>query len=210
MSPARAAFLDRDGVLCALVPDPETGFPEAPLHADDVTLVAGAAAAAQRLIAHGWLLVGVSNQPAAAKGKVSWSEIEAVQRRVLELLDDAGVQFDGFYLCPHHPHGVVPELTGPCDCRKPQPGMLLTAAGHLGIDLAGSWMIGDTDSDVIAGTAAGCRTALIECPGSAHKRHGDSGADVVVPTLGSAVDVVLSGRAERGVETIPGGAGGHQ
>jgi D-glycero-D-manno-heptose 1,7-bisphosphate phosphatase len=209
VSPARAAFLDRDGVLCALVPDPETGLPEAPLHVDDVALVAGAAAAANRLAANGWLLVGVSNQPAAAKGKVLWSELEAVQRRVLELLRDTGVQFDGFYLCPHHPDGVVPELTGPCECRKPRPGMLLTAARELQIDLAASWMIGDTDSDVIAGAAAGCRTALIECPGSAHKRHGGSGADVLVPTLGSAVDVVLAARAER-VETVPGGTRGHQ
>ena len=147
----RAAFVDRDGTLDELVPDPVSGEPEGPLHARDVTLIPGAAAALGDLTGAGWLLIGVTNQPAAAKAKVSVDELAEVQARVLELLPAEGVRFDDFRLCMHHPDGVVPALSRECDCRKPAPGMLLEAAGPLGVDLSASWMIGDTDSDVEAG-----------------------------------------------------------
>ena len=74
----------------------------------------------------------------------------------------------------------MPELAGPCDCRKPAPGMLLDAARELDIDLERSWMIGDTDSDVLAGAAAGCRTVLIEQEASGHKRKGTARPDAVI------------------------------
>jgi D-glycero-D-manno-heptose 1,7-bisphosphate phosphatase len=193
VSGARAAFVDRDGVICELVPDPATLLPESPLRVEDVALVPGAAEALNRLASAGWLLIGVSNQPAAAKGTVSKAELEAVQGRVLELLAQAGVHFDRFYICPHHPDGVVPGLSGPCDCRKPSPGMLLTAAREIEIDLARSWMIGDTDSDIAAGRAAGCRTLLVEHEQSGHKRESGSRADAVADSLGEGVAFVLNG-----------------
>jgi D-glycero-D-manno-heptose 1,7-bisphosphate phosphatase len=140
----------------------------------------------RRLSEGGFLLVGVSNQPAAAKGTVSVAQLQAVQARVDELLAAEGVRFDAFRICLHHPDGVVPDLSGDCDCRKPAPGMLLDAAGELGIDLASSWMIGDTDSDILAGTAAGCHTVLVEYGGSVHKRAGNARPDAVVPNLNAA------------------------
>lgn len=161
--------------------------------ADDVSLTAGAADALRRLKAADWLLVGVSNQPAAAKGTVTLEELEAVQERVLELLAAEGVYFDAFRICWHHPDGVVPELSGHCACRKPAPGMLLGAADELDIDLGSSWMIGDTDVDVLAGAAAGCHTVQVLHRGSAHKRGADARAEVVAPSLSSAIDAVLTG-----------------
>lgn len=194
MSRRRAAFLDRDGVLNALVPDPASGRCESPLHPRDVRLLPGAAASARRLADAGFALVGVSNQPAAAKGTISLEELFAVQERVLELLSAEGVLFDDFRLCSHHPEGVVAELRGPCDCRKPAPGMLLETAAKLNLDLPSSWMIGDTDTDVDAGRAAGCRTALIEHPGSAHKRGGSGTADLKAADLAHAVTAIVSAR----------------
>ena len=117
--------------------------------------------------------------------------MESVQGRVVELLASEGVRFDDFRLCLHHPAGVVPELTGSCDCRKPAPGMLFEAANTLGLDLSRSWMIGDTDSDVIAGRSAGCRTILVENPGSSHKRSGRVAPDARVADLAGAAAVVL-------------------
>jgi D-glycero-D-manno-heptose 1,7-bisphosphate phosphatase len=187
----RAVFLDRDGVINALVADPRTGLLESPLSVADVTLIAGAAAALRKLSDAGWALVGVSNQPAAAKGAVSLDQLHAVQARVLELLSANGVRFDDFRLCLHHPDGVIAELTGPCDCRKPAPGMLVEAASALDIELTGSWMIGDTDGDVLAGQAAGCRTALVRNPGSTHKRGGGVSPDAVVDDLTGAVAEIL-------------------
>jgi D-glycero-D-manno-heptose 1,7-bisphosphate phosphatase len=187
----RAAFLDRDGVLNEAVPDLDLDTRESPLRAEDVRLVSGAAAAARELADAGYLLVCVSNQPAAAKGKVTVQQLLTVHARVLELLAQEGVQIAASRLCPHHPHGVVPELSGSCDCRKPAPGMLLDAASSLGVDLGASWMVGDTDADIAAGAAAGCRTALIEYPGSGHKRSRTISASVTAGRLEEAVAQLL-------------------
>jgi D-glycero-D-manno-heptose 1,7-bisphosphate phosphatase len=185
--------VDRDGVLNELVPDPLTGAPESPLAPAQVALMPGAAAGALRLRRAGYLLIGVSNQPAAAKGLVSLDTLERVQARVLELLAAEGVGFDAFEICHHHPAGVVPALTTTCECRKPAPGMLLDAARRLGVDLAASWMIGDADTDVAAGIAAGCHTLLIEHPGSAHKRGHSPAPERRAADLQSAAALLIAG-----------------
>jgi D-glycero-D-manno-heptose 1,7-bisphosphate phosphatase len=182
-----AAFLDRDGVLNELVPDPITGVGESPLSVADVRLVPGAAAAAARLAQLGFLLVCVSNQPAAAKGAVSVAQLLAVHDRVVELLGEQGVKLAASRLCMHHEHGVVPDLSRPCDCRKPAPGMLLDAARALAIDLGASWMVGDTDADMAAGKAAGCMTLLIRHPGSVHKRLQGVTSDIYADGLADGV-----------------------
>lgn len=193
MTGARAAFLDRDGVLNEGEPDPESGLLESPLHADQVRLLPGVGPALRELAAAGYLLVGVSNQPAAAKGKVSLEDLVATQDRVLDLLAAEGVRFDDFKLCLHHPQGIVEGLRGPCECRKPAPGMLFGAAAELSIDLANSWMIGDTDADIGAGRNAGTRTVLVEYPGSSHKRVGAFTPDRRAVDLPAAVAAILNG-----------------
>ena len=157
-----AAFLDRDGTLNEVVPDPDSGMPESPLTVEDVRLIPGAAAAASRLADAGYALVCASNQPAAAKGKVGVDRLLAVHERVIGLLVGKGVHVEASLLCLHHPDGVVSALSRPCACRKPAPGMLLDAAAALALDLRSSWMLGDTDTDVAAGHAAGCRTVPSE------------------------------------------------
>jgi D-glycero-D-manno-heptose 1,7-bisphosphate phosphatase len=192
VTPGRpAAFLDRDGVLNEAVSDPVSGALESPLEVKDVRLLPGAAMAAGELAQAGYALVCASNQPAAAKGKVMVERLQEVHERVVELLAAEGVELAGSRLCLHHPEGVVPELSGPCDCRKPAPGMLLDAADALGFDLAASWMLGDTDADVQAGQAAGCRTVLIEYPGSAHKRLDRASPDVLAVDLADGVAQLL-------------------
>jgi D-glycero-D-manno-heptose 1,7-bisphosphate phosphatase len=182
-----AAFLDRDGVLNELVADPFSGLAESPLAVEDVRLIPGAAAAAARLARAGFVPVCVSNQPAAAKGKVSVAQLIAVHERVISLLEREGVVLAASRLCLHHEQGVVPELAGPCDCRKPAPGMLLDVAAELGVDLLSSWMVGDTDGDIAAGKAAGCRTLLIRHPASVHKRRNGLNADAVADSLADGV-----------------------
>jgi D-glycero-D-manno-heptose 1,7-bisphosphate phosphatase len=138
------------------------------------------------------MLVGVSNQPAAAKGTIELVQLHAVQDQVLALVaESAGVRFDGFELCLHHPDAIVDALRGPCDCRKPAPGMLLRSAAELSIELTASWMVGDTDADVAAGRAAGCATILVEHPRSAHKRTRSPEADHIVGDLAEAADLIL-------------------
>lgn len=183
-------FLDRDGVLNELVADRD-GVCESPLRVADVALIEGAAAAAASLARAGFSLACASNQPAAAKGAVSVEQLLAVHARVTELLAIEGVRFAASRLCLHHPEGVVSGLAGTCSCRKPAPGMLLEVAASLGVDLSRSWMVGDTDADVAAGRAAGCRTLLIEYPGSAHKRSGDARPDLRAPSLREGIAGVI-------------------
>lgn len=182
-----AVFLDRDGVLNELVVDPESGTAESPLDVRAVRLVPGAAAAAANLARLGYALVCVSNQPAAAKGRVSVARLMAVHEQVIALLAREGVTLTTWRVCLHHADGVVPGLSKPCACRKPKPGMLLDSAAALDLDLAASWMVGDTDADMEAGKAAGCRTLLIRHPGSVHKRLQVLQADSVAGSLAEGV-----------------------
>ena len=129
----RAAFIDRDGTIDELVPDPVSGEPEGPLHARDVALIPGAAAALRDLVRRR-VAADRRLQPArrregegVAGGARRGPRAGARAARVPK-----AVRFDDFRLCMHHPDGVVPELTLDCDCRKPAPGMLLEAAGSAG------------------------------------------------------------------------------
>lgn len=179
-----AIFLDRDGVLN----DPVGSPPESPYHPADVRLAPSAAEGVRSLREAGYALVVVTNQPAAAKGTATVEALDAVSARVRELL---GVEFDGWYTCLHHPAGVVPYLSGVCDCRKPAPGMLLQAAHDLDLALPESWIVGDTDADIEAGRRAGIRTVLIPHPGSAHRRTGVARPDLEAVDLGAAAAAIL-------------------
>lgn len=188
----RAVFLDRDGVINALCADPLTGALEGPLSVSDVQLLSGVTRDITRLQLAGYLIVGVTNQPSAAKGFISEEEQEAIHERVLHLLARDGVVLDDWRICPHHPEAVVAEFALDCACRKPKPGMLLDAAEYLRIDLAQSWMIGDSDSDVEAGIAAGTRTAIIGAVNS-HKRRNPDRATLHCDDLAGVVEAIIGG-----------------
>lgn len=156
----RALFLDRDGILDELVFYENTAEWESPRALDDVRMIDGVTAPLRRFSDAGWLLVIVTNQPSAAKGKTTLEALHAVHERVVQSL---GVPIARSYECFHHPRDG-------CACRKPSPYFLREAARELGVDLAASWMVGDQDSDLACGRAAGCKVALIEHPASANKR----------------------------------------
>lgn len=185
-----AVFVDRDGVLNHLVERRPGAPPESPLRPRDVRLVEGAAAALAAVRSLGLRVVLVSNQPAAAKGECGVSELLAVHLRVVGLLRAEGAVVDAQRLCLHHPDGPTGPLRRRCECRKPAPGMLLSAAGDLGLDLERSWMVGDSDSDVAAGASAGVSTVLVESEGGAHKRRGGPAPGWTVASITEAVRVI--------------------
>lgn len=148
-----AVFLDRDGTL---IDDP--GYLN---HPDQIRLLDGAAEGLRELADLGYKLVVVSNQSAVARGMVSEEMLERIHERLREVLRSEGISLDAIYYCPYHPDGVIPEYSKTSEWRKPEPGMLLTAAEEMDIDLSQSWMVGDKPSDVLAGQNAGCRTILI-------------------------------------------------
>jgi D-glycero-D-manno-heptose 1,7-bisphosphate phosphatase len=184
-----AVFLDRDGVVVELVWDEADGAFEGPTAGKEVRLVPGAADAIRRIRSLDYRTVVVSNQPGAAKGKASQEDLLEAHERVVGLLAEQGVMIDDYRYCLHHPNATDPALAQACDCRKPRPGMLLEAAAELDLDLARSWMIGDSDVDAEAGRGAGCRTILVENPRSAHRRQ-DGAADYRVGDVSRAVQIV--------------------
>jgi histidinol-phosphate phosphatase family protein len=154
MKHRRAVFLDKDGTLIEDVPynvDPAL-----------IRLGAGAAEGLPRLHAAGFLLIVISNQSGVARGLFPEGALRAVHERLGQLLHDLGVRLDGFFYCPHHPGAPVPEYALACSCRKPEPGLILSAAREHGVDLGRSWLVGDILDDVEAGRRAGCRTVLID------------------------------------------------
>jgi D-glycero-D-manno-heptose 1,7-bisphosphate phosphatase len=173
---ARAVFLDRDGVVNRKLPEGRyvTRWAE-------VKFLPGGAEAVKRIREAGFQAVIVSNQRAVAKGLVSEVGLEFLHLRMWQELFRGERGFDAVYYCPH-------DNDPPCWCRKPQPGMLLTAAQDRGIDLAASWMVGDSESDVQAGRRAGCRTIRI-CSSDVRS---STAADEVAESLPEAVNVILA------------------
>lgn len=153
----KAVFLDRDGTINKYV-----GFLR---NIDEFELIDGVAEAIKGINDSGYLVIVVTNQPVIARGEVSFDELNMIHNKMETLLGRQGAYLDAIYVCPHHPHkgyeGERPELKFTCDCRKPKPGMLLKAARDFNIDLAQSWMIGDSENDILSGRNAGCKTALI-------------------------------------------------
>lgn len=153
----KAIFLDRDGTINKYV-----GFLRS---VEDMELTEDAAEAIKMINSSSYLAIVVTNQPVIARGEITYTELEDIHNKMETELGKQGAYLDGLYFCPHHPHkgyeGEIPELKIDCDCRKPKPGMLLKAAEELNINLEASWMIGDSDSDVQAGEAAGCKSIKI-------------------------------------------------
>ncbi len=150
----RAVFLDRDGTLV----NPRA-YPASPR---DLRLYATIAPELRALQAAGFTLVVITNQSGLARGLFDEAALARMHAYLAQSLHRRGVRLDGIYHCPHHPDGVRPELSVVCQCRKPAPGLILDAADRHQIDVARSWMVGDTLSDVAAGRQAGCRTVLVD------------------------------------------------
>lgn len=181
----RAIFLDRDGVITQLVYYESHGEWEGPRTVADLELIDGVAEGLQRLRAAGWLLFVVTNQPSYAKGKISKENLAEVHAAALKNLP-----IEKSYVCFHHPEAIVEELRVRCECRKPGTASLRAAAEEFGVDLSRSWMVGDQDTDIGAGRAAGCKVALIENPRSAYKR-GKAEPDVRFASLAEFIEHVV-------------------
>lgn len=153
----KAVFLDRDGTINKYV-----GFLR---NIDDLELLDGVSEAIRSINNSGYLAIVVTNQPVIARGEVTVAELAEIHNKMETLLGLEGAYLDAIYYCPHHPHkgyeGEIPELKFDCDCRKPKPGMIIRAAEDFNIDLNTSYMIGDSENDILCGKNAGCRTVLI-------------------------------------------------
>jgi D-glycero-D-manno-heptose 1,7-bisphosphate phosphatase len=190
-----AVFLDRDGVV---------NIDYGHVHRiQDFEFMPGVLAACRQLAAAGFALVVVTNQAGIARGMYGIEDFHRLSEWMAARFAEAGAPLEGIYFCPHHPQGSVPAWSGACSCRKPQPGMVLAAASDLKLDLAGSVLVGDKWSDIVAGKRAGVgRCILSRAPsGSAELEQDVAAADAIRPDhevagLADAAEYLLPVRAD--------------
>jgi histidinol-phosphate phosphatase family protein len=156
--PQRAVFLDRDGTL-----NREVDGVTSP---EKLELLPGVTEAIHLLNHHGWRTVVISNQPVIAKGFCTEADVKAIHNKLETLLGIEHAFLDRVYYCPHHPEKGFPgeriELKRDCSCRKPSPGMILSAVRDLNIDLKMSWVVGDTTTDIQTAKNAGVKSILLK------------------------------------------------
>ena len=167
----RAVFLDRDGTVNI---DKDYIF-----KVEQFEFIPGAIAALKRLQDAGFLLVVVTNQSGVGRGYYKEEDYLALDAHMKEALAKEGVRLAGTYACFHHVEGN-PPYNVPCDCRKPQPGMLLAAQKELKIDMKHSYLVGDKWADIQAGIKAGLPPShclLVQT--------GKAGSDAKGPVMGA-------------------------
>jgi histidinol-phosphate phosphatase family protein len=181
---SRAVFLDRDGVINRRPPEGDyiTRW-------EDFHILPGVAEGISLLNHAGFSVIVVTNQRCVAKGQITEADLQKMHERMTDVLARAGAKIDETFYCPH-------DIEPPCDCRKPAPGMLLSAARSRGIDLRASWMIGDSDNDVQAGRNAGCKAARViaaDAASSERARISEAAitADIAAPSLLDAIRQIL-------------------
>jgi D-glycero-D-manno-heptose 1,7-bisphosphate phosphatase len=170
----RAVLLDRDGTL-----NVRPGLHDYVRSAEQFVWLPGAREALARLAGAGYVLAVVSNQRGVARGLVTPQTLQDIERRIDTDLQAFGCRITSFRYCPH-------EMADGCTCRKPHPGMLLDLARELALDLTRSWIIGDCETDVLAGHAAGCRAALVGVAPSV------SNPEIVAPSVAAASQLIAA------------------
>lgn len=147
-----AVFFDRDGTL-----NVDHGYTHRP---GDLVWTEGALEAIRRANARGFYVFVVTNQAGVARGYYAEADVAAFHAEMRAQAAAQAAQIDDFRHCPHHPEGTVRALARACDCRKPAPGMLRELMARWPVRARGSLMIGDRDSDLAAGRAAGIAARL--------------------------------------------------
>ncbi len=148
-------LLDRDGVLNRVCIEPEHGTIDSPLHPNQVEILPGVPESIRRLTRAGYGLAIATNQPSAAKGKTTLSNLQNVHSRILELIQAEGGKVLSSHICYH-------RAEDHCNCRKPKTGLLEAAFNtNPSYSKEKSWIVGDGVTDIEAGQQFGLKTAFL-------------------------------------------------
>ncbi len=153
MKKKKAVFIDRDGTL-----NVDVGYPR---DYGQITIYPQGVEAVRRINRAGLLALVVTNQSGIGRGLLTEQELWTIQARMSEALAAQKARIDGWYYCPHYEDSALEAFRKDCGCRKPRPGMALQAARDFGLDLEGSYMIGDKVEDIEFGRAAGATSILV-------------------------------------------------
>lgn len=160
-----AVFLDRDGTLNALHFNDNTQQLDSPLNPQELKLLPKTISSLRILKSLGYILIVITNQPAAAKGKTTLGRLYEVNNRFKDVLAEKNIYFDDIFICPHHPIGSPytkePFLIKKCKCRKPKPHFLNIAIKKFNIDRANSYVVGDSYTDIVMAKAAKIKSVFL-------------------------------------------------
>ena len=176
----RAVFVDRDGTLSG-------SGGGAVVHPEQLRLLPCAEAAVRRLNEAGWQVVVVTDEPAVAFGELDEGVLADLHERLRGMLLEEGARLDGIYHCPHHPDGCVERYARACDCRQPGCAMFERARDEMGVDLEGSFYVGDKFEGLLAAAACGVTPILIR---SGTGRRTESSLDAAGPAPACVVDTI--------------------
>lgn len=179
----KAAFIDRDGVI-----NQERAFVHKP---EDFVLIDGSAEALRKLQAAGYLLVVVTNQSGIARGLYSEDDYLRLTEHMRAELLRAGVRLDAVEYCPHLPDAPLERYRLDCDCRKPRAGMIRRAIAALNVDPQVSILVGDRNTDILAGRNAGIGRCFIVRSGNPISERDIASADSVYDDLAACVRHLL-------------------
>ena len=189
MTPRPAVFLDRDGTMIE-----DVGYLDTPSGIELFPWTVDAIRAFNRA---GLPVVVVTNQAGVARGFLTEAILADIHRALTATLAAGGATVDGFYHCPHHPHGTVAGYARACDCRKPGRALIDRAARDLDLDPARSFVVGDKWIDVGLAHAVGARGILVRTGyGAAQEARPQQGqaADAIVDNLAAAASWILMNR----------------
>jgi len=131
-------------------------------HVSRLAILPRVAEAVRLLNSHGFLAIVVSNQSGAARGYFPPPLIDTMHELLNTSLLHRQARLDGIFYCPHHPRGIVPELSVDCDCRKPRTGLIAQACSRFDIDMSHSYVVGDRCLDIELAHRCGIDGVLVK------------------------------------------------
>jgi D-glycero-D-manno-heptose 1,7-bisphosphate phosphatase len=178
MAGSMAVFLDRDGIINRAIV--YNGKPYPPTQLEEVEILPASLLSLRRLADHGFILIGVTNQPDVARGTQSREKVEAINSLI-----QSSTPVREIFVCYH-------DNADGCDCRKPKPGLIFQAAKNYGLDLSRSWMVGDRWTDIAAGKAAGLKTIFVDY--HYDEKFNCAPADFTVKDTSLLADLIINGQ----------------
>ncbi|VFP79633.1 D-glycero-beta-D-manno-heptose 1,7-bisphosphate 7-phosphatase [Candidatus Erwinia haradaeae] len=170
-----AIFIDRDGTI-----NIDYGYV---FEINHFTFIDGSIDAMRELMLMGFSLIMVTNQSGIARGIFKITQLIVLTEWIKKVLSKHNVYLDGIYFCPHHPEAIIKQWKKLCSCRKPKPGMLLTAKKELHINMSASYMVGDKIEDMQAAQAAGVWKKILVRSGKLYTHKNIQSADFILDSL---------------------------
>jgi len=143
----KALFLDRDGVI-----NIDHGYT---YKVSDLNLIDGVVEGLQAISHLEYKIFIITNQSGIARGLFEVDDLHLFMEHLLKILKKNNINITDYFFCPHHIEGAIKAYTKKCSCRKPEPGMLHDAQKKYNLDLSQSILIGDKETDILAGKNAG-------------------------------------------------------